>query len=195
MSAGGNFVPPMMIFPRMNWTDRSMNGAPPPPGAIGKCHPSGWVQSYLFTEWFSHFIEHTKPTSDSPVLLILDGHFSHTRNLDVILNAKDNHVTILCLPPHTTHRLQPLDRTFMGPLKTYYSEEVRQALRTGRMDTYDIAEKFANAYLKVQTGIIAVSGRPNMKQKMSLTTVNFMKPATRMVMMICILLDQKAVLS
>lgn len=156
MSAGGNFVPPMMIFPRTNWTDRLMKGAPP--GAIGKCHPSGWVQSYLFTEWFSHFIEHTKPTSESPVLLILDGHFSHTRNLDVILKAKDNHVTILCLPPHTTHRLQPLDRTFMGPLKTFYSEEVRQALRTGGMDTYDIAEKFANAYLKVQTGIIAVSG-------------------------------------
>ncbi|KAJ4425741.1 hypothetical protein ANN_27937 [Periplaneta americana] len=41
MSAGGNFVPPMMIFPRTNWIDRLMKGAPP--GAIGRCHPSGWV--------------------------------------------------------------------------------------------------------------------------------------------------------
>ncbi|KAJ4425867.1 hypothetical protein ANN_27493 [Periplaneta americana] len=129
-----------------------------PPGAIGRCHPSGRVQSYLFTEWFSHFIQQTKPTAESPVLLILDGHFSHTRNLDIIIKAKENHVTILCLLPHTTHKLQPLDTTFMGPLKTYYSEEVRQALRTGGMDTYDIAEKFANSYLKVQTGAIAVSG-------------------------------------
>lgn len=93
MSAGGNFIPPMIIFPRTNWTDRLMKRGPP--GAIGKCYPSGWVQSYIFTEWFSHFIEHTKPTSESPVLLILDGHFSHTRNLDVILKAKDNYVTIL----------------------------------------------------------------------------------------------------
>ncbi|ESO05782.1 hypothetical protein HELRODRAFT_171453 [Helobdella robusta] len=128
MSAGGNFVPPMMFFPRTNWTDLLMKRAPP--GAIGRCHPSGWVQSHLFTEWFSHFIDHTNPTSESPVLLVLDGLYSHTRNLDVIIKAKENHVTIICLPSHTTHKLQPLDRTFMGPLKTYYSEEVRQAFRT-----------------------------------------------------------------
>lgn len=71
--------------------------------AIGKCHPSGWLQSHLFTEWFFHFIEPTRPNSESSILLILDGHFSHTRNLDVFINAKDNHVTILCLPPHSYH--------------------------------------------------------------------------------------------
>ena len=76
----------------------------------------------------------------------------------MVIKAKENHVTLLCLPSHTTHKLQPLDRTFRGPLKTYNSEKVRHPLRTGDMDTYNIADKFANAYLKVQTGAIAVIG-------------------------------------
>jgi hypothetical protein len=54
MSAGGTFVPPMMIFPRKNMTDTLMRGAPP--GSLGRCHPSGWIQTDLFTEWFNHFL-------------------------------------------------------------------------------------------------------------------------------------------
>ena len=45
------------------------------------------------------------------VLLVLDGHASH-RPLDVVTYAREHDVALLCLPPHTTHRLQPLDRTF-----------------------------------------------------------------------------------
>ncbi|KAK9670928.1 hypothetical protein QE152_g41106 [Popillia japonica] len=39
MSAGGTFVPPMMIFPRKNMTDTLMRGVPP--ASLGRCHPSG----------------------------------------------------------------------------------------------------------------------------------------------------------
>jgi len=33
-----------------------------PPGPIHACHFSGWIQSEIFTQWFPHFIRHTKPT-------------------------------------------------------------------------------------------------------------------------------------
>lgn len=82
MSAGGLFVPPMIIFPRKRSHPLLMKGAPP--DAIYECHPSGWIQTNLFTKWFQHFIQHVKPTEESPVLLILDGHTSHTRNLELI---------------------------------------------------------------------------------------------------------------
>lgn len=103
MCAAGNFIPPMLIFPRTNMNHLLMKGCPP--GAIGAAHPSGWIQNHLFTQWFTHFIEHVKPSASSPVLLILDGHYSHTRHIDIIDLARGNHVTIVRLPPHCTHKL------------------------------------------------------------------------------------------
>ena len=44
------------------------------------------------------------------------------------------------------------------PLKTCCSEEIRRLLKTGPgIDIYDIAERLGNAYLRTQTGAIAVS--------------------------------------
>ncbi|KAJ8959864.1 hypothetical protein NQ318_011599 [Aromia moschata] len=65
-------------------------------------------------------------SQEDPVLLILDGHLSHTKNLDVILKARENFVTLLCLPPYTTHKLQPLDVGVMFPFNAYMD----QALET-----------------------------------------------------------------
>lgn len=72
--------------------DALMDGTPA--GSIAACHLSGWMQPYLFTMRFNHFIKHVKPSMDDPVLLVLDGHNSHTRNIDVIDKARDNHVAI-----------------------------------------------------------------------------------------------------
>ena len=74
------------------------------------------MQLSIFTERFWHFLTHTKPSKDDPVLLIMDGHMTHTKNLDVINLARDNHVTILILPPYYSHRMQLLDVSFIKPL-------------------------------------------------------------------------------
>jgi hypothetical protein len=89
-----------------------MNGTPP--GSIQACHPSGWIQSEIFSQWLFHFIKYTKQTKEDPVILGLDGHYSHTRNLEVITLAQENHVNIICLPPHSTHKMQPSDKAW-GP--------------------------------------------------------------------------------
>jgi len=85
MSPIGHFIPPLLVFPRKNMKEELMNGSQP--GSIHACHPSGWIQSEIFSQWFLYFIKHTKPTKEDPVILVLDWHYSHTRNLKVITLA------------------------------------------------------------------------------------------------------------
>lgn len=95
MNAAGRFIPPLFVFPRKNMKQELMDGAPA--GSFARCHPSGWIQENFFTDWLKHFIKFVKPSKDDPVVLILDGHYSHTRNIDVINIARDNHIAIVCL--------------------------------------------------------------------------------------------------
>jgi hypothetical protein len=111
-------------------------------------------------EWFEHFVSVTRPSVSDPVLLIVDGHTSHTRNLHLIVRARECHVAIICLPPHSTHKLQPLDKTFMAQLKHYYGEEIRrwQLQNKCAVMHYEVSELFGNAYLEVQTGKLETIG-------------------------------------
>lgn len=61
-------------------------------------------------------------------MLILDGHNSHTtyRFCDF---AKRHNIIVVCLPPHTTHRLQPCDVGVFGPLNSTWKAEVNAASR------------------------------------------------------------------
>ena len=54
-----------------------------------------------------------------PVLLMLDGHGSHFTP-DALKKAADEGVITFCIP-NTTHRGQPLDVSFFGPLKKHWS--------------------------------------------------------------------------
>jgi hypothetical protein len=55
-------------------------------------------------------------TGTAPVALFFDGHHSHI-SLELIRKARDNNILLLCLPPNTTHLLQPLDVGVFAPLK------------------------------------------------------------------------------
>lgn len=59
-----------------------------------------------------------------PLLLLIDGHKSHI-TLDVVDICRENNIVLLCLPPHTTHALQPLDVSVFKSLKDHFSKSVR----------------------------------------------------------------------
>jgi hypothetical protein len=70
-----------------------MNGTPP--GSIHACSSSGWIKSEIVTQWFLHFIKHTKPTKEYPVTLVSDGSYLHAKKLEAITLARENHVDII----------------------------------------------------------------------------------------------------
>jgi hypothetical protein len=39
---------------------------------------------------------------------------------------KVSRVFIICLPPHSAHKMKPLDKAFMGSPKTFYCEEIEK---------------------------------------------------------------------
>lgn len=80
-------------------------------GSLYKCSDNGWINEDLFYQWLKHFTGHATPTIEEPVLLILDNHASHT-SLAVYEHCKENNIHMLSLPPHTLHRMQPLDIVF-----------------------------------------------------------------------------------
>jgi len=65
-----------------------------PLGSIHTCHhPLGWIQSeILFPSGIFISSNIQNPTKEVPVILVQDGHYSHSRNLEVITLARENHV-------------------------------------------------------------------------------------------------------
>lgn len=158
MSASGQFIPPFFIFPRIRMNEKLKAGGPPESCYV--CNRRGWSTIETFSKWFDHF-KFAKPSATTPILLILDGHSTHTKNLEVLEKAKMNHVRIVSIPPHTSHRTQPLDISFMGPLKTNYAKALNKCLKqnTGKPVTLNNVATLVNeAYAKSATVSNAQNG-------------------------------------
>ncbi|XP_039752852.1 uncharacterized protein LOC120628493 [Pararge aegeria] len=158
MSASGSFIPPLFIFPRQRHSPQLEKDGPP--GAVYTCSHNGWTNESIYIKWLRHFIGFSKPTAEQPVLLIMDNHNSHC-TLEAWKVAKANHVVMLSIPPHSSHRLQPLDVTFFGPFKRAYNKECDIFMKSRNMvkiTPYDIAGLFNKAYARVASLDKGISG-------------------------------------
>ena len=104
---------------------------------------------------------HVQSSKKNPVLIILDGHSSHTKNIAAIEYARERGIHMLSLPPHTTHKLQPLDRSFFGPLMSNFNQAADKWMRNhaGKgITTYQICSLFGEAYVKTASMSNALAG-------------------------------------
>lgn len=116
VNAMGAYLPPFLVFPRQRAKESMTKGALP--GTYAAAHPSGWMTGENFVTFLTHFVKCAK---EKEVLIILDNPESHV-GPNGLSFCKQNGIVLLTLPPHTSQKLQPLDRSVFGPFKTIYNE-------------------------------------------------------------------------
>ncbi|RKK08368.1 hypothetical protein BFJ68_g17297 [Fusarium oxysporum] len=114
---------------------------------------NGWTDNKTGLEWLKHFDRHTKTRSNGRYrLLILDGHESH-HSADFETYCEENNIITLCMPPHSSHLLQPLGIGCFGPLKKAYGREIEHLIRCSitHVSKTEIFPAFYAAYQATMT--------------------------------------------
>jgi hypothetical protein len=149
-AANDAHVPLLLIFPCIKKCKTLLKGAPT--GAWAEFDPTGQMQLNIFIKWLKKFIQFSKATKDSPVLLILDGYRSYLKNLEVLEITKENGVNVICVPPQFSDKLQPIQYNFMSTLSKTYSSVVMKWIRSNPnsiISMNQIYQHFGNAFMKV----------------------------------------------
>ncbi|KAH8923886.1 DDE-domain-containing protein, partial [Atractiella rhizophila] len=123
VSASGQSLNPLFIFSGKRYQKGWLQGLTEQQRdeifvAVSK---NGWTDEVLGYLWFTLVYVpwvNSRANPRRPCLLIVDGHGSHSSALIIryVWEHLHNIVHIICLPPHTTHKLQPLDVGVFGPI-------------------------------------------------------------------------------
>ncbi|KZL83982.1 transposase [Colletotrichum incanum] len=142
----GYSIPPYIIFAGKVHLDSWTYDSPLPPNWVITLTENGWTTNEKGLEWVKHFDFHTRSrTKGAYRLLILDGHESH-HSVDFELHCKEHKIITLCMPAHSSHKLQPLDVGCFSPLKRAYGKEIEGLMRAHI--THIAKEDFLPAFYK-----------------------------------------------
>jgi hypothetical protein len=129
VSAKGWALPPFLIFPGKVLITSWFHNLPR--DWVIEVSPNGWTSNKLGLAWLKHFNTHTKARSVGAYrLLIVDGHESHNSH-EFHKYCEEEKIIVLCMPPHSSHLLQPLDVGCFSPLKRAYGDEINSLARYG----------------------------------------------------------------
>ncbi|KAI4455426.1 hypothetical protein MML48_9g00003656 [Holotrichia oblita] len=157
-SAAGSKVPPLFIFRGKNvWTEWISPKGSGFPDTTYAATTNGWMETNVFNNYFQKsFLKVANPSPTNPVLLIYDGHATHI-NLQLIELAQSNNVTIILLPPHSSHLLQPLDLAVFKSIKSSWDEYLSNWMRNHRgqkIPKKKLAQTIGELWLSLKPEII-----------------------------------------
>ncbi|XP_049878885.1 uncharacterized protein LOC126375862 [Pectinophora gossypiella] len=157
VNAAGEKLNPLIVFKGKNVYEQWMADRNPEHDfelsyAASK---KGWMEKDIF---FNYMEKVVIPNlgQERPVLIIYDGHVSHVDE-KVITLAAAHDVTILKLPPHTSHLLQPLDLAVFKSFKSLWDKKLvtwqRQNVGS-KIRKQVFAEMFAEAWHATKSDVI-----------------------------------------
>ncbi|KDQ06448.1 hypothetical protein BOTBODRAFT_121535, partial [Botryobasidium botryosum FD-172 SS1] len=95
---------------------------------------SGWTSDWVCGKWFEEvFIPQAqgRNTSGKPIVLLFDGHGSHVTS-EMVNAAFEHNIFLFCLPPKTTHKLQPLDVGVFNPIQNAWGKQAELRATQGQ---------------------------------------------------------------
>lgn len=126
ISAEGSCVPLFIVFKcasvQARWTSEKAY-----PGTTYGVSQNGWMEEPLFFNWFNTvFVNHIEQKrinlkTNTTTLLLYDGHCSHI-SVQIIETTIKHNIILFKFPSHLTDKLQPLDKSVFGPLKTLWEK-------------------------------------------------------------------------
>jgi hypothetical protein len=141
IGANTQALPPLIIFKGKHifqgWLDDLLHG-----WRI-KMSKNGWTTNEIGLNWLQETFEpfskmHTKGQYR---MLVLDGHGSHI-SPEFDRYCIQNKIIPVCMPPHSSHLLQPLDVTCFSVLKRAYGAQIQGKLRQNihHIDKFEFLE-------------------------------------------------------
>lgn len=131
VNSTGWAIPPKIIYQGQKHQASWYKAGAPGDWFIG-VSPKGWTDDDHGYHWLTTIFEPATRDQTKGVyrLLVLDGHGSHhTPAFDRFCEEKN--IKVLPMPPHSSHRLQPLDVSYFSVLKLAYGDLVQELLFAG----------------------------------------------------------------
>lgn len=130
ISAIGAVLPPALIYKGdSSLHDTWLEDWVPGDIAHFAVSSNGWSSNAFGLHWLETIFQRytSEIAKRSRRLLIVDGHSSHV-NLQFIESCDRLRILLLILPPHSTHRLQPLDVSLFAPLARFYTNNLNSLM-------------------------------------------------------------------
>ena len=129
--ADGTALPPALIYKGDSGTlrDTWLEDWKVDNEAFFAVSPKGWSSDVIGLNWLTMIFQRytVQKAKNKRRLLLVDGHSSHV-NMKFINTCDQLRILLLILPPHSTHRLQPLDVSLFAPLASYYTTNLNHLL-------------------------------------------------------------------
>src|SRR5438270_3488786 len=127
----GSALPPLVIMKGKNISNTWLNLNTPIDWQWAASQ-KGWTSNIHGLEWLKRVFEPAtrEKASGRQRLLICDGHDSHIAG-NFIAHWIEHKITLLIIPPHSSHLTQPADVAVFEPLATYHGQETDRLTRNG----------------------------------------------------------------